>query len=276
MLNFFKNKINKQAITLAFANFKNSNNLTCSNKRNFFMKQSDYLTYNNHIWNSKMISLDNPNNNCNRIMKLSLKNFTNKNDDNDNDNKDNSPKGSERRRLGKAKESVDDSLKRKMDELRSAEVKSKIADIEAFEEAMNIKKPENSQQEPEKAKEAEGGKESIINQQNQPDSYDARLDKVASTNVSEVNSAPETENASFNEAMYAKILGDLKRLDATKDFNSPEINKLYKIITKIEGIPEVEPKPYNKADFDYPIDYSKLNFINNIINNKNFFDINKY
>jgi len=63
------------------------------------------------------------------------------------------------------------------------------------------------------------------------------------------------------ERIKAKILGDLRRLDAAKQFNSKEINELYDILAKIKNLPPLEEKIPKRKDFERPIEsYSNIPF----------------
>lgn len=60
------------------------------------------------------------------------------------------------------------------------------------------------------------------------------------------------------ERVRARILGDLRRLDAANNFNSKEINELYDILARIQGAPKLEEKVYKREDFKMHVEsYSK-------------------
>lgn len=56
------------------------------------------------------------------------------------------------------------------------------------------------------------------------------------------------------ERIKAKILGDLRRMDAAKNFNSKEIDELYDILAKINNAPKLEEKVYERRDFLRPVE----------------------
>jgi len=58
----------------------------------------------------------------------------------------------------------------------------------------------------------------------------------------------------YRDRIRAKILGDLRRLDSAKNFNSKEIGELYDILSKIKGAPKIEEKVLKREDFIMPIE----------------------
>lgn len=121
MLNFFKNKINKQIINYPLVTSKTLNNLLAINKQNFITINNNHFTNNNLIKNiDRKLSFKN------NLLKIHLKDFNS-----DSSNKDNkSEKGStERRRLGKQKESTEEALKKKLESLKIAEKQKEEAEL---------------------------------------------------------------------------------------------------------------------------------------------------
>ena len=136
MLNFFKNKINKQIVNIALTNRKTINNLLTVNKQNF-------ITFNNNPFSTKFPS---KNSEITKIilnksfLKTNTKHFNSNSDSNDKEDKKASSGVTERRRLGKLKESTEEVLKKKIETLKSSEKTQKENEQAAKEETSEKKK----------------------------------------------------------------------------------------------------------------------------------------
>jgi predicted Zn-dependent peptidase len=119
MLNFFKNKINKKIVNFAFAHSKILNNLLTIDKKNF-------KTINNYSNNNKIETKITEKNTLiyKNFTKINSKYFNSNTDSSDKDNKTTSA-GTERRRLGKQKESTEETLKKKIESLKILEKQQK-------------------------------------------------------------------------------------------------------------------------------------------------------
>lgn len=137
MLNFFKNQINKQIVNFAVTNSKTINSLMAINKKSFLTTKNFIITnkFQNKTFESTRGILLNEN-----FLKIHSKHFNSNEEPNDNKDKKAASGATERRRLGKQKESTDEVLKKKI-------------------ESLKILEKEKQQKESEKAKEEELKKE---------------------------------------------------------------------------------------------------------------------
>ena len=119
MLNFFKNKINKKIVNFAFPHSKILNNLWIINKKNLktINNLSNYNKIETKITEKNTFIYKN-------FTKINSKYFNSNTDSSDKDNKTTSA-ATERRRLGKQKESTEETLKKKIESLKILEKQQK-------------------------------------------------------------------------------------------------------------------------------------------------------
>lgn len=117
MLNFFKNKINKQIVNIALTNRETINNLLTINKQNFIKLNNNPFSAKYSSKNSEITKIILNKN----FLKTNTKHFNINSDSNDKDHKKASTGATERRRLGKLKDSTEEVLKKKIETLKSSE-----------------------------------------------------------------------------------------------------------------------------------------------------------
>jgi len=202
-------------------------------------------------------------------MNLSLKYFCEKSDSKNND-KITTSSSSERRRLGKQKDSTEELLKKKIESLKNLENKKTEQAKEQFQEKNNLQdnqnmhntipdknvNPKNNENsdvsETEKNLKEKEMKNFLSEQEKQTETADAesKIGNSVSFSSSAIDQSMLTkEQKDLRERIYMKIMGDLRRLDSSKKFNSKEINELYEIICKIKNVPIKEDRKYTREEF---------------------------
>jgi len=273
MLNFFKNNINKKVVNIAFSNKKSINNyLIKTINKNFLFNANNQINSHSNL----LIKLEIENLKKKQISKFSLKNFTNIPDSNESDKS--IPKAApERRRLGKQRDSSDEVLKKKIEDLKNLEKeeiekpkleeKDKVFKSEETEKLINdkskieeIKKEQTSDSSDDDSKfnkeQINKNKEKSLGYNNIQFNQNISNSGLAAFSIDKANLSNEEKE--IYDRIHAKILGDLKRLDASKKFNSQEINELYEIIAKIKGTPPIKEKKYEEEIIEEEIDMSNI------------------